>query len=71
MTNRGMTYKDVVSHAIENNSQAIKELRAQADVTADKVNIMLLNNLVSIISALALCVAEITDTMNAEKEKRG
>ena len=67
MINKDMTYKAVVSHAIENNSQAIRELRAQADVTSEKVNTMLLNNLVSIISALALCVAEIADTMNAEK----
>lgn len=67
-----MNFKDLVNRAMENNTQAVKQLNADNEyLPSEKVISLLLGNLVTIVSALALCVADIADNMNDKKYKRG
>ncbi len=66
-----MTYKDLVDNAMDRNNKAIKELNSQGEsLTSEQVNALILSNLVTMISTLALCVASIADDINEIKRQR-
>ena len=66
-----MTYKDLVNHASDNYTKAVKELNSQGgSLTSEQVNAFILSNLVTMISTLALCVASIADDLNEIKRQR-
>ena len=66
-----MTYKDLVNHASDNYTKAVKELNSQGEsLTSEQVNALILSNLVTMISTLALCVASIADDLNEIKRQR-
>jgi hypothetical protein len=66
-----MNYKDLVNHASDSYTKALRELNLQnTDIPSEKLNAILLGNLVTMISTLALCVASIADDINEIKKKR-
>lgn len=66
-----MNYKDLVNNAMDRNNKAVKELNSQGEgLTGEQVNALILSNLVTMISTLALCIASIADDINEIKNKR-